>query len=314
MNRVEQKEYRGWKHAHALSNGTVELTVSADVGPRILRYGFCGGENQFHEFNDQAGQTSGDEFRLYGGHRLWVWPEVGRTYFPDNHPVEVREIAGALKFCAPVEANSPGTHLRKQLELRLAPAGTQVQVLHTITNLGDAATRLAPWAPTVLRPGGRAILPFPPCAAMDKDHYQSVAPLTLWSFTDFTDGRWIFGQEFLQLKQEERPSGRFAEQMSGLFNLAEWGAYYRAGFLFIKRAAVVSGGQYPDYGCNFEIFTNPDFLELETLGPIVLLQPGESTTHTEHWWLFQNVGAGDGDGWIRECVLPRVRQTTSDTL
>ena len=26
-----------------------------------------------------AGLTGGDDFRLYGGHRLWAWPEVART-------------------------------------------------------------------------------------------------------------------------------------------------------------------------------------------------------------------------------------------
>lgn len=86
------------------------------------------------------------------------------------------------------------------------------------------------------------------------------------------------------------------------------GAYYREGFLFLKYAARVPGGQYPDYGCNFEIFTNPEFLELETLSPIVPLQPGESTCHTESWWLFQNVSSGEGDDWIRESIVPLVRQ------
>jgi hypothetical protein len=146
---------------------------------------------------------------------------------------------------------------------------------------------------------------------MDKDHYQSVSPLTLWSFTDFTDNRWVFGQEFLQLKQEQKPFGRFVEQMSGLFNAAGWGAYYRAGFLFVKRVTVVPNGQYPDYGCNFELFTNQDFLELETLGPVVLLQPGECTCHTEDWWLFQDVKSGEDDAWIRASIMPLVRQTAS---
>lgn len=150
-------------------------------------------------------------------------PEVEWTYFPDNHPVEVRETAEAVQFCAPVEAVPPGTHLKKQLELRLDDTGTRVQVRHTITNFGDEPTELAVWAPTILRPGGTVILPFPPRVAMDKDHFRSVSPLTLWSFTDFTDSRWIFGQEFLQLKQDGEPSGRLAEQRSGLFNPAEWG-------------------------------------------------------------------------------------------
>lgn len=73
---AERFSYRGWSNAYKLSNGVVELVVTADVGPRILSYGFCGGENQFHEVEQDLGKAGGSEFRLYGGHRLWVSPEV----------------------------------------------------------------------------------------------------------------------------------------------------------------------------------------------------------------------------------------------
>ena len=53
----------------------------------------------------------------------------------------------------------------------------------------------------VLKPGGRAILPFPERVAMDKDHFRSVAPLTLWSFTDFTDPACHrLGRHFVDLR------------------------------------------------------------------------------------------------------------------
>ncbi len=304
MIRIVKGEYHGWKSAYFLSNGVVTLIVLADVGPRIVHFGFCDGENQFHEFKEQAGSVGGQEFRLYGGHRLWAWPERESTYYPDNVPLEVSEKDGGLLFRAPIESNPPGIGLSKQMEVRLAECGTRVSVTHMIINSGNTATRLAPWTPTVLRPGGRAILPFPPRIAMDKAHYQSVGPLTLWSFTDFSDSRWKLGREFLQLEQQESPRGRFPEQMTGLLNPAEWGAYYRSGELFLKRASLISGATYPDYGCNFEIFANPEFLELETLGPVVDLAPGQSTTHTEHWWLFGNVPSGEDETWIRTTVVP----------
>ena len=75
--------------------------------------------------------------------------------------------------------------------------------------------------------------------------------------------------------------------MTGLYNPAGWGAYFLNGTLFIKRAPVMPGAVYPDFGCNFEVFTNPDFLELESLGPKVQLAPGERIRHTESWTLFE---------------------------
>jgi len=306
--RVEKRAYRGWSNAYFLSNDAVELVVLADVGPRIVSYLLRDGENQFHEFTDQAGHYGGNEFRLYGGHRLWVWPEVERTYFPDNHPVEVSASRTGATFTAPVEAASPGTFLQKKISVSLSEYGTHVQLVHSVRNLAATPTVLAAWTPTVMRPGGRAILPFPPRAAMDKDHFQSVSPLSLWSYTDFTDSRWVLGQDFLQLLQQEKPSGRFPEQMTGLFNPAGWGVYVRAGSAFLKYVTNVPKAQYPDFGCNFELFTNSEFLELESLGPVVTLAPGEVVHHTEHWYLFEGLPPITTDDSIQSTVLPLVGQ------
>lgn len=309
MIRIEKRGYGGWPNSYFLSNDSVELVVLADVGPRVIRYGFRDGENQFHECAGQAGFCGGDEFRLYGGHRLWAWPEVERTYFPDNRPVDVATHPSGATFTAPVESEAPGTSLQKEISIELSEQGSGVRLVHSITNHAQVPAQLAVWTPTVMRPGGRAILPLPPRAAMDKNHFQSVSPLTLWSFTDFTDSRWALGQEFLQLIQQEHPTGRFPEQMSGIFSPAEWGVYVRSGCVFLKRAKVVPGAQYPDFGCNFELFTNSEFLELETLGPLVTLQPGKTAQHVEHWWLFDGVPPITAEDSIRSGILPLVEKT-----
>ena len=177
-------------------------------------------------------------------------------------------------------------------------------VNHRVINRDGRPTKLAPWAPTMMKPGGKAILPLPLRAPMDKDHFQAVGPMTLWSFTEFADSRWTLGTEYIQLQQRTNPTGRFPEQMTGLYNPAGWGAYFLNGTVFFKSAAVIAGAAYPDFGCNFEIFTNPEFLELETLGPQVELRPEESVRHIETWTLFQNVPNGKDDAWIREAVAP----------
>jgi len=302
---VERISYRGWNNAWRLSNGAAELIVLADVGPRIVWYGFCGAENILFEVSGDAGPTAGTDFRLYGGHRLWVWPEVARTYFPDNRTVSVTPNGDALRCTSPVEDFAPGTHLQKEIEIRIDKTGTRVSLTHRIINRGTIATELAVWCPTMMRAGGRAILPLPPRVAMDTEHFQSAGPLTLWSFTDLADPRWILGTDFIQLRQDKNPKGRFPEQMTGIFDSAGWGAYYSAGTLFVKRAAPIAGVAYPDFGCNFEIFTNPQFLELESLAPKVELQPGESTSHIEVWGLFRDVPPGEDDAWIHSAVAPK---------
>jgi len=310
---LERFPYRGWNNAYRLSNGDVELIVTADVGPRIIFYGFRNGENLLHEVEEDAGKTGDSKFRLYGGHRLWVSPEVERTYYPDNTPVAVCQHGNAIRFTAQREEFPPGTNLRKELEIELAAIGSEVRITHRVRNDDQRSSTLAAWSPTMMRAGGRAILPLSPRIAMDKDHYLPVGVFGVWSYTDFADPRWVLGTAYIQLRHLANPKGRFREQMGGIYNSAGWGAYFREGYLFIKRAAVISGAQYPDFGCNFEVFTNPDFTELETLGPLVELPPGEVVEHVERWWLFAGVTAGENDAWIDSAVVPLVKQTAASS-
>jgi len=63
---IERVGYRGWENCWKFSNASVELIVLADVGPRVIWYGLRGGENQFHEVEEDTGRTGSAEFRLYG--------------------------------------------------------------------------------------------------------------------------------------------------------------------------------------------------------------------------------------------------------
>ncbi len=44
---------------------------------------------------------------------------------------------------------------------------------------------------------------------------------------------------------------------------------------------------YPDFGCNCETYTAGTFIELESLGPLEVVAPGESVQHLERWSLFE---------------------------
>ncbi|HVY94290.1 MAG TPA: hypothetical protein VHA14_16125, partial [Bryobacteraceae bacterium] len=46
---------------------------------------------------------------------------------------------------------------------------------------------------------------------------------------------------------------------------------------------------YPDFGCSFETFTNNEFLEIETLGPMTQVAPGHTVEQVERWGLYKNV-------------------------
>jgi len=305
---TEQIAYRGWADASKLSNGVIDLVVLTEIGPRVSFFGYSGGTNQLHEIAEQNGLTGG-EFRIYGGHRLWVSPEVERTYFPDNHPVTVEAGDDSVEFTAPVEAEPPGEGLRKQIEIALEPGAAHATLVHRIRNCSQQVTELSPWAITVMTGGGKAILPLAPRAPFSPQTLLPTGGLVLWSYTDLADPRWTIGTKYLQLRQQASPAFRFPEQMGGIYSPLGWAAYFRGDQLFVKRAEVVPGALYPDFGCNLEVFTDLHSLEVETLGPLVTLEPGEEVVHREDWWLFSDLSAGEGDAWVDEVVLPAVEQT-----
>jgi len=57
----------------------------------------------------------------------------------------------------------------------------------------------------------------------------------------------------------------------------------------VKRATADPAKTYTDFGCSFETFTNNEFLEIETLGPLTKVSPGQTVTQVEHWSLHRNV-------------------------
>ncbi len=87
-------------------------------------------------------------------------------------------------------------------------------------------------------------------------------------------------------------------------NKAGWAAYARQGTLFLKRVAFQEQAAYPDYGSSTEVFTETTFIEVETVGPLKTLAPGESAEHTERWWLFKDVNLGASEAEVEQALAP----------
>ncbi|HKQ54207.1 MAG TPA: hypothetical protein VJT74_17655 [Pyrinomonadaceae bacterium] len=266
-----------------LSNGAVELVVTTNVGPRILRYAFAGEENILGEAPDAVAETELGVWRAWGGHRLWTAPEAKpRSYAPDNDPVEF-EAAGENAIRLVQRADASG--VEKEMLVALDAEGTNVTVRHRITNRNLWAIEAAPWALTIMNGGGVAIFPQEPFRAW-ADYLLPARPLVLWHYTDLTDPRWTLGQKYIRLRSDASDP---EPQKIGMLNKRGWAAYLRGETLFVKRAAHVEGATYPDYNCNFETYTAGAFIEVETLGPSARLEPNEAAEHTETWSLHSGV-------------------------
>jgi len=297
--KVTKTEYKGWQNCYRVSNGEVELIVTGDVGPRVIRFGFVGGQNLFKEYADQLGKSGEEKFQLRGGSRVWKAPEDPiATWAPDNVAVEIIPTATGLIARAPVE---PLSSLQKEIEVSMAPSGSDVTVKHRITNRSLYTLEFSPWTLTMMAQGGVAISGFPP-RGKHPVNLEATNPLVMWAYTNLADKRLTFTRKYLLLRQD--PGNSEAEKL-GTFNPDTWAAYLLNGEVFLKRTQADASKTYPDFGCSFETFTNNEFLEIETLGPMTKVAPGKTVEHVEHWSLHRNVKLSEfTDAAIDQALLP----------
>jgi hypothetical protein len=287
-----------------LSNESIELVVSEDIGPRILFYGFKGKENILAEVPEIVLHTAIGDWKPWGGHRLWAAPEaMPRSYAPDNEPIEVKTNGNhEILLSGNIERD---TGLQKEISVSLLPGSAEVTVRHTITNHTLWPVELAPWTLTIMREGGVTILPQEPYKPHD-EALLPARPIVVWHFTDLTDARITLGKKYIQLRTD---SHKNTPLKIGILNKQGWAAYHRGNTLFIKRFAFNPIGHYPDYESNNEAYTDGSFMELESLGTLASIAPSEKAEHIERWYLFRDVALGNSEEEMERTISALLDQT-----
>ena len=303
--KIEKVKYFDQPNCYKLSNGDVEVIATSDIGPRIIRYSFPGGKNMLAELGPgPTVKTELGDWHPYGGHRLWHAPEeLPRSYVPDNKPVKVEQIGkNTISLTEDVES---ATNIEKTMMIHLDETGARVIITHTLTNRGLWPIELAPWALTIVSGGGTTIIPNEPYISHD-DKLLPARPMAIWHYTDFSGSRWKLGKKFIRLSTDEKQD---EPQKLGVADKQGWAGYLRKGELFVKTFPYVEGAKYPDFGCNCETYTAGTFMEIESLGPLVNLEPGKSVSHVEHWYLFKGVDAGPTEDTLEAALKPLLAQT-----
>lgn len=292
-------DFHGWRNTQVLANDSAELVIPLEVGPRVLSYRLKNGPNVFFCRVEDMGRTGGNEFRAYGGHRLWHAPEaLARTYTRDNRPVAFTQLPQGVRLTMAADELAG---VEKEIDVALAEEGPLVTIVHRLTNRTPWPVELAAWAITQVAPGGLQIAPLPPHAPHGPEHLLPAHTFSLWSYSNLADPRWRLGARYVALRQD--PSAEGAQKL-GMRIAAGWSAYAYRDHLFVKRFAWAPEAKYPDHGVNYETFTNSDMLELESLGPLCVLEPGATVRHVERWSLFAGVPEPHSDDDIDRDVLP----------
>jgi hypothetical protein len=297
MGKVNIKEisYKGFGKCMEISNGEVDLVVTVETGPRIIRYGFVGERNQFCDDAPLTLDVNGENWRLMGGHRLWTSPEeYPRTYMPDNKPVEYRKTDRGIIVRQKAD---PWVQVEKEMEISISERGTRVTVGHKLVNRSAWPVEMAAWALSVMDEGGISIIPVPQHESHFSDGAKGSRVIALWAYSRMDDTRVRWGNKYITLRQDGNVEGNIK---FGISNEDGWAAYINKGNMFINKFGYIEGAVYPDKGVSYETFTNDFMLEIESLSPLTMLKPGESLLHEENWYLFKGVDVPENEDEIDE--------------
>ena len=267
-----------------LTDGATEVICALDFGLRILHLSCVGMPNLFYEqpVDLSDGLCTSQGWRLYGGHRLWCAPESNSSYYPDNIPVGYELLPDGVRLTQQVD---PWLKVQKQMTLRFEPDGS-ILLVHSIKNTSDAPVTLASWGISTLGDGIAEIIfdsGTPGCLNPER-------VLALWGETCLNDERVTFSKNRVHARHLPRPE----EYKIGLYSKSGRAVFQNKAQQFELVFSSDAFGQYPDGGCNFELYLDAHVMELETLGPLCTLSPGEPTGHWERWHVCKSSSIADG--------------------
>lgn len=259
-----------------LEEGDIQIGIALDYGIRVRHLSIKGMDNLYYEqpadFSDGFG--SADTWKLRGGHRLWLTPECDDSYYPDDAPVSYTLKEDGVLIVQDVE---PPLGIQKTLEITFRPDGT-VYLLHHFYNRNDHPIRGASWGVNSLDASGE--IEFRYAGGKKGDFYPGTV-LALWGQTSLADPRLTFYPDRIHAKympiSDYFKLGVYCPD--GVATLESKGQRLTMGF------GVPDIRTLPDQGCNFELYMHKMFLEMESLGSVTEIGPGESASHWESWKL-----------------------------
>ena len=283
----EIEAYKDYGKCVCITNGIIEAYVTVDIGPRIIRFGYTGGKNILCSnrkafgpkddkvFTDYYGE--GKHWENLAGHRIWTSPErYPETYYPDLEAVAYEKTEyGAVFTPNPEKENG----VAKSLEIKMDSDDTNMQITMRVQNISDKPKDFAVWGLSVSEKGGTLVIPM-------NENDTGLLPnriVSVWPYTDMSNDRIYFGDRYVTLRQDEK----YTKPIKLGFDLNCGTVYYCLGDDIFRKSYDTNhpSGKYPDGGCSFETYTNENMIEVESLGELKTVAPGETSSLTESWSL-----------------------------
>jgi len=274
-------ESHGYNGCIELSNDNIRVILEPNCGGRILEYAL-NGKNVIHTDPTQDGWTFTKRFDPTGG-RCDIGPEMTS---PSRRALWVgtweAEITGPRTArMTSVKDQSSGVQLVR--DFSLDRDSTHLSFTQTIINISDSPKEYNHWSRTFAEGGGICIVPLSERSRFPEKYIM------------------YYPGSVIKLRHEEHPNvkvrddfleilGPPPQRKFGIDSYAGWLGYItRSGLLFVKKFPVYPERAYGEVAAyTISIWYNQEEMcELEPIGPTEFLDPGESASFTEDWWLFQ---------------------------
>jgi hypothetical protein len=279
------QDYRGWRDAIILRNATVEAVIVPSIG-RVMQFRFLGDPaGPFWENEKLAGRPMPVEpwsvaHGSFGGDKTWPAPQSLWNWPPpdvfDAAPVTARlNDDRSVTLTSPV---SPRFGLRTVRRISLDTTAPILRITTTYEKTAGAPVTVSVWVITQLRDPVAVFLPVPA---------NSKFPAGLSS-------QWPAPADATQRHGDLLRFVRDPKKSYKIGNDADTVVWVGEQYLMRIAATRVPGATYPDDGCIAEFYGNADpvpYVELETVGPLKTLHPGETLSATNTYRLVRRTAA-----------------------
>lgn len=281
---VKTVDYHGWPDSLVMSNGKVEVVIVPAIG-RVMQFKFAGAtDGPFWEnraLDGKAPDPKAKEWGNFGGDKTWPspqgdWPKVATRGWPpppafDSMPVDVKMEAGVVTL---VSAVDPFYGIRTQRRIELEPDQPVMRITTTYEKVSGAPQKVGVWVITQLKDpqGAFAAVPSPSLFPQGYNKQSDELPLDLKT-----------AKEFVSMRRNPKTSHKVGGDGGAL-------VWVGAAESVLIESPRVAGAEYPDQGSSAEIYTNPDplaYVELELLGPLQTLAPGQKMERDNRYTLFR---------------------------
>ena len=276
------EHHLGWRDAVVIANGQVEAVLVPSVG-RLMQFRFAGAsDGPLWENGKLAGKPMSPKpweasHGSFGGDKTWPAPQSVWNWPPpdvfDAAPLAFRLPGdGSVVLTSPV---SPRFGIRTERQFSLMPDAPVLRVVTTYERVSagtDVPAEVSVWTITQAKDPVAMFIPVPASGRVPEG----------------TSKQWGIPKDDLTVRDGLLRLTRDRKDSHKVGNDA--GSMVWVGDREVLRIDIglEPGATYPDEGCSAEIYTNPDptpYVELETLGPLRSLKPGQRLSATNTYTL-----------------------------